>query len=116
MRHPQGDSNSLLEISVTRANGQPRLAQEYSSHLLIVWDRPGLLRICPRRQGESDGGVVDVLARLDAIVRKLFLMLQSLPMTTGLTRTLCIVVFVVMFAALIYAAWIGVENYSRIHV
>jgi hypothetical protein len=43
-------------------------------------------------------------------------MLQSLPMTTGLTRTLCIIVFVVMFAALIYAAWIGVVNYSRIHV
>jgi hypothetical protein len=43
-------------------------------------------------------------------------MLQSLPMSTNLTRTLCIVVFVVMFAALIYAAWIGVGNYSRIHV
>jgi hypothetical protein len=43
-------------------------------------------------------------------------MLQSLPMSTSLTRTLCIVVFVVMFAALIYAAWIGVANYSRIHV
>jgi hypothetical protein len=36
--------------------------------------------------------------------------------TTGLTRTLCIVVFLVMFAALTYAAWIGLANYSRIHV
>jgi DNA-binding transcriptional regulator of glucitol operon len=35
---------------------------------------------------------------------------------TGLTRALCIVVFVVMLAALLYAAWIGVSNYSRIHV
>jgi hypothetical protein len=43
-------------------------------------------------------------------------MLQSSRMTTGLTRTLCIIVFVVMFAALVYAAWIGVVNYPRIHV
>jgi hypothetical protein len=35
---------------------------------------------------------------------------------TGLTRVLCIVVFVVMLAALVYAAWIGISNYSRIHV
>jgi hypothetical protein len=43
-------------------------------------------------------------------------MSQSLPMSTGLTRTLCLIVFVVMFAALIYAAWIAIGNYSRIHV
>ena len=35
---------------------------------------------------------------------------------TGLTRALCIVVLVVMFVAFLYAAWIGVSNYSRIHV
>ena len=35
---------------------------------------------------------------------------------TGLTRVLCIVVFVVMLAAVVYAAWIGISNYSRIHV
>ena len=35
---------------------------------------------------------------------------------TGLTRILCVVVFIVMFAALVYAAWIGVSNFSRIHV
>jgi hypothetical protein len=34
----------------------------------------------------------------------------------GLTRALCIVVFVVMLAALVYAAWIGIINYSRIRV
>ena len=34
----------------------------------------------------------------------------------GLTRALCLVVFIVMLAALVYAAWIGVINYSRIHV
>jgi len=37
-------------------------------------------------------------------------------MKTGLTRSLCIIVFVVMLAALVYAAWIGVGNYARIHV
>ena len=41
---------------------------------------------------------------------------ESPPLPTGLTRALCIVVFVVMLAALLYAAWIGVTNYSRIHV
>ena len=35
---------------------------------------------------------------------------------TGLTRALCVVVFIVMFAAIVYAAWIGVSNFSRIHV
>jgi hypothetical protein len=35
---------------------------------------------------------------------------------TGLTRALCVVVFVVMLAAFFYAAWIGISNYSRIHV
>jgi hypothetical protein len=35
---------------------------------------------------------------------------------TGLTRILCVVVFIVMFAALLYAGWIGVSNFSRIHV
>jgi DNA-binding transcriptional regulator of glucitol operon len=34
----------------------------------------------------------------------------------GLTRALCIVVLAVMFAAVLYAAWIGVSNFSRIHV
>jgi hypothetical protein len=42
--------------------------------------------------------------------------LQTPALGTGLTRALCLVVLVVMFAALVYAAWIGVSNYSRIHV
>ena len=37
-------------------------------------------------------------------------------MRTGLTRALCIIVFIVMLAALFYAAWIGISNYSRIRV
>jgi hypothetical protein len=41
---------------------------------------------------------------------------ETLTPGTGLTRALCIVVFAVMFAALLYAAWIGVSNFSRIHV
>jgi len=35
---------------------------------------------------------------------------------TGLTRALCVIVFIVMIAAVVYAAWIGVSNFSRIHV
>ncbi len=35
---------------------------------------------------------------------------------TGLTRWLCVVVLVVMAAAVVYAGWIGVINFSRIHV
>ncbi len=35
---------------------------------------------------------------------------------TGLTRSLCLVVFIVMAVAVVYAGWIGVINYSRIHV
>lgn len=31
-------------------------------------------------------------------------------------RALCIVVFIAMAAALAYCAWIGVSNFSRIHV
>jgi hypothetical protein len=42
--------------------------------------------------------------------------IESPPLGTGITRALCIVVFVVMLAALVYAAWIGILNYSRIHV
>ena len=34
----------------------------------------------------------------------------------SLTRALCIVVLIIMLAAAVYAAWIGVSNYSRIHV
>ncbi|MEO7272045.1 MAG: hypothetical protein ABI211_08570 [Vicinamibacterales bacterium] len=34
----------------------------------------------------------------------------------GLTRALCVVVLAVMIAAVLYAAWIGVINFSRIHV
>ncbi|MEP6919047.1 MAG: hypothetical protein ABJC89_25620 [Acidobacteriota bacterium] len=33
-----------------------------------------------------------------------------------LTRALCILVLVIMFAAIFYGAWIGVSNFSRIHV
>jgi hypothetical protein len=41
---------------------------------------------------------------------------ESPTLPTGLTRALCIVVFIVMLAALLYAVWIGITNYSRIHV
>jgi hypothetical protein len=41
---------------------------------------------------------------------------ESPHLRRGLTRALCIVVFVVMLAALAYAASIGISNYSRIHV
>jgi hypothetical protein len=39
---------------------------------------------------------------------------RALP--TSMTRLLCVVIFIVMLAALLYAGWIGVTNYSRIHV
>ncbi len=35
---------------------------------------------------------------------------------TGLPGVLCAVVFAVMLAAVLYAAWIGISNFSRIHV
>ncbi|MEO8077772.1 MAG: hypothetical protein ABI818_15705 [Acidobacteriota bacterium] len=35
---------------------------------------------------------------------------------TALTRALCILVLMIMFAAILYGAWIGVSNFSRIHV
>jgi hypothetical protein len=41
---------------------------------------------------------------------------ESTVHNTRLTRALCIVVFLVMLTAVLYAAWIGVTNYSRIHV
>jgi hypothetical protein len=31
-------------------------------------------------------------------------------------RTLCVVVLVIIVAAVLYAAWIGITNYSRIAV
>lgn len=43
-------------------------------------------------------------------------MAESPILRSGLTRILCLVVFIIMFAALIYAGWIGVSNFSRIHV
>ena len=43
-------------------------------------------------------------------------MAEALVPGTGLSRALCVVVFIVMLAALVYAAWIGVSNFSRIHV
>ena len=43
-------------------------------------------------------------------------MAESRVVGAGLTRVLCVVVFIVMLAALVYAAWIGVTNFSRIHV
>ena len=41
---------------------------------------------------------------------------ESIRLRSGLTRVLCVVVFVVMLAAFFYAAWIGISNYSRIRV
>jgi hypothetical protein len=35
---------------------------------------------------------------------------------TSLTRLLCIVILIVLLAALLYSGWIGLSNYSRIHV
>ena len=37
-------------------------------------------------------------------------MAESLVPGTGLSRALCVVVFIVMLAALVYAAWIGVAT------
>ena len=34
----------------------------------------------------------------------------------GESGVLCAVVFAVMLAAVLYAAWIGISNFSRIHV
>jgi hypothetical protein len=41
---------------------------------------------------------------------------EVLAPNTGLTRTLCAVVFIVMAVALVYTAWIAAINFSRIHV
>jgi hypothetical protein len=41
---------------------------------------------------------------------------ESPVLNTRLTRALCIVVFLVMLIAVLYGAWIGISNYSRIHV
>jgi len=41
---------------------------------------------------------------------------DSAAFPTSVTRLLCIVIFIVMLAALVYAGWIGVSNFSRIHV
>jgi hypothetical protein len=34
----------------------------------------------------------------------------------ALLRILCVVVFAIIAAAVVYAAWIGISNYSRIGV
>jgi hypothetical protein len=36
--------------------------------------------------------------------------------TRGLQRLFCIVVLVVIMLATLYAAWVGIINFSRIHV
>ena len=41
---------------------------------------------------------------------------ESPLLNTRLTRALCLVVFLVMLTAVLYAAGIGISNYSRIHV
>jgi hypothetical protein len=43
-------------------------------------------------------------------------MADSPALPTSVTRLLCVVIFIVMLAALVYAGWIGVINFSRIHV
>ena len=43
-------------------------------------------------------------------------MTDSPALPTSLTRLLCVVIFLVMLLSLIYAGWIGISNYSRIHV
>ena len=35
---------------------------------------------------------------------------------TALTRALCALIVVIMIAAVLYAAWIGISNFSRIGV
>jgi DNA-binding transcriptional regulator of glucitol operon len=35
---------------------------------------------------------------------------------TALTRTLCAVIVLIMIAAVLYTAWIGISNFSRIAV
>ena len=41
---------------------------------------------------------------------------ESPVLNTRLTRALCVVVFLVMLTAVLYGAWVGISNYSRIHV
>jgi hypothetical protein len=36
--------------------------------------------------------------------------------TRGLQRLLCIIVLVVIVLATLYATWVGISNFSRIHV
>jgi hypothetical protein len=43
-------------------------------------------------------------------------MLDTPVLATPVTRLLCIVILVVMLAALVYAGYIGVINFARIHV
>ena len=41
---------------------------------------------------------------------------SSPPANTALTRALCMLIVVIMVAAVIYTAWIGISNFSRIGV
>lgn len=43
-------------------------------------------------------------------------MTLSPPPAAALPRMLSLVVFALMLAAILYAAWIGIANFSRIHV
>ncbi len=36
--------------------------------------------------------------------------------STALTRALCVLIVVIMIAAVLYTAWIGIINFSRIGV
>ena len=58
----------------------------------------------------------DRCGRSPYALQELGMTAESPRLRNGLTRALCIVVFIVMLAALAYAAWIGISNYSRIHV
>jgi hypothetical protein len=41
---------------------------------------------------------------------------SSAPGNTVLTRALCMLIVAIMVAAVIYSAWIGISNFSRIGV
>lgn len=43
-------------------------------------------------------------------------MADALPFPPAAGRLLCLVILVLMLAALLYAGWIGISNFSRIHV
>ena len=80
-------------------------------------DRVNLIGQQPiKRDTYSRSNAPDRARRIAEMTRGVADMAESRVVGAGLTRVLCVVVFIVMLAAFVYAAWIGVTNFSRIHV